>query len=225
MTGLPRPTPCAERSPRHRLAALALACVVAVPVLSGCAAAVIGGAAVGTLVALDRRTSGIQLEDEGIELRAGARLRDALGEPAHVNVTSYNRQVLLSGEVPTDQARQQAEQIAQRVENVRSVVNDLAVMPKSTLAQRSNDALITGKVSGEGGDRAGHRAPDGPRDRARGRARDPGGAARARGAEGGARFRDHQRAGARGDSGPRRLSRPLTARREPRQRFNAASAA
>jgi osmotically-inducible protein OsmY len=120
--------------------------MVAVPVLSGCAAAVIGGAAVGTLVALDRRTSGIQLEDEGIELRAGARLRDALGEPAHVNVTSYNRQVLLSGEVPTDQARQQAEQIAQRVENVRSVVNDLAVMPKSTLAQRSNDALITGKV-------------------------------------------------------------------------------
>lgn len=146
MTGPTRPTPCAERSPRHRLAALALACVVAVPVLSGCAAAVIGGAAVGTLVALDRRTSGIQLEDEGIELRAGARLRDALGEPAHVNVTSYNRQVLLSGEVPTDQARQQAEQIAQRVENVRSVVNDLAVMPKSTLAQRSNDALITGKV-------------------------------------------------------------------------------
>lgn len=146
MTGLPRPTPCAERSPRHRLAALALACMVAVPVLSGCAAAVIGGAAVGTLVALDRRTSGIQLEDEGIELRAGARLRDALGEPAHVNVTSYNRQVLLSGEVASQAEKERAEKLAVSQDNVNSVVNDLAVIPPSSLTQRAKDTVITGQV-------------------------------------------------------------------------------
>lgn len=135
----------ALRSPL-RMGALALACALMVPTLAGCAAAVVGGAAVGALVVVDRRTSGIQLEDEGIELRSASRLRDALGDSARITVTSYNRQVLISGEVPTDQARQQAEQIVSRVENVRSVVNDLAVMPKIALTQRSNDALITGKV-------------------------------------------------------------------------------
>lgn len=114
--------------------------------LSACAPLVVGGAVVGGLSATDRRTTGSQVEDEGIELKVASALRQSIGNRIHANVTSYNRQVLLSGEVPTDQARQQAEQIAQRVENVRSVVNDLAVMPKSTLAQRSNDALITGKV-------------------------------------------------------------------------------
>ncbi len=128
------------------MGALALACVLVLPTLAGCAAAVVGGAALGALVVVDRRTSGIQLEDEGIELRSASRLRDALGDTARITVTSYNRQVLISGEVPTDQARQQAEQIVSRVENVRSVVNDLAVMPKIALTQRSNDALITGKV-------------------------------------------------------------------------------
>ena len=129
-----------------RPVAALLAGAAVVTALSGCAAAVLGGAAVGAMVAVDRRTSGTQLEDEGIELRAASRLRDALGDRAHVTVTSYNRQVLLTGEVPSDQARQQAEQLVSRVENVRSVVNDLAVMEKSSLSSRSNDALITGKV-------------------------------------------------------------------------------
>jgi len=114
--------------------------------LSACAPLVLGGAALGTMVAIDRRTSGAQLEDEGIELRASARLRDSMGERSHVNVTSYNRQVLLTGEVPNERDKQQAEQIVARVENVRAIVNDLAVMGNSSMAQRSSDALVTGKV-------------------------------------------------------------------------------
>jgi osmotically-inducible protein OsmY len=94
--------------------------------LSACAPLIVGGAAVGGLVATDRRTSGAQLEDEGIELRAASRMREALGDRAHVNMTSYNRQVLLTGEVPSEQDKQLVEQIVSRVENVRAVVNELA---------------------------------------------------------------------------------------------------
>jgi len=114
--------------------------------LSACAPLIVGGAVVGGLVATDRRTSGAQLEDEGIELRAASRVREALGDRAHVNLTSYNRQVLLTGEVPSEQAKQQVEQIVSRVENVRAIVNELAVMGNSTLGQRSSDTLVTGKV-------------------------------------------------------------------------------
>ncbi|MGE0331731.1 MAG: BON domain-containing protein [Ramlibacter sp.] len=130
----------------RRLVLSALAAGIAAGVLTACAPLIVGGAAVGALVAIDRRTSGAQLEDEGIELRAASRVREALGDRAHVNVTSYNRQVLVTGEVPNDAARQQVEQIVSRVENVRSVVNELAVLGNTTLAQRSNDVLITGKV-------------------------------------------------------------------------------
>lgn len=119
---------------------------VAAATLSACAPLIVGGAALGAMVAVDRRTTGAQLEDEGIELRAASRLREALGDAAHFNITSYNRQVLLTGEVPTDQAKQTAEQTVSRVENVRTIVNELGVMARSTLSQRSSDALITGKV-------------------------------------------------------------------------------
>lgn len=115
--------------------------------LSACVPLVVGGAAVGSaLVATDRRTSGTQLEDEGIELRSIGRINENLGSRVHVNVTSYNRQVLLTGEVPTAAARQQAEQIVGRVDNVKGVVNELGVMGNTTLGQRSSDVLITGKV-------------------------------------------------------------------------------
>ncbi len=114
--------------------------------LAGCAPLVIGGAVAGGMVATDRRTSGAQLDDQGIELRSANRLREALGERAHVNVTSYNRQVLLTGEVPTAQDRQLAERTVSGVDNVRFIVNELAVMSSSTLSQRSSDALITGKI-------------------------------------------------------------------------------
>ncbi|WP_416401423.1 BON domain-containing protein [Alicycliphilus denitrificans] len=115
--------------------------------LAACAPLVIGGGAVmGAMVAVDRRTTGTQVEDEGIEMRTASRIREALSENAHVNVTSYNRQVLLTGEVPSAADSQKAEQIALAVENVRSVVNDLGVMPGSSLTQRSKDTFITGKV-------------------------------------------------------------------------------
>jgi osmotically-inducible protein OsmY len=126
--------------------AMALAVIALAGALTACAPLILGGAAVGALVAFDRRTSGAQLEDEGIELRGASRLRDALGDRAHVNINSYNRQVLLTGEVPNEQAKQTAEQVVSRVDNVKGIINELAVMPNTTLAQRSNDTLITGKV-------------------------------------------------------------------------------
>ena len=128
-------------------ACAAVLCVGALAsVLSACAPILFGGVAMSALVATDRRTSGAQLEDEGIELRAAGRVRENLGDRAHLNVTSYNRQVLLTGEVPSAQDRQLAEQVVSRVENVRSIVNELAVLGNSTLTQRSSDALTTGKV-------------------------------------------------------------------------------
>ncbi|EJL84710.1 putative periplasmic or secreted lipoprotein [Polaromonas sp. CF318] len=114
--------------------------------LTACFPLVVGGVAGGALVATDRRTSGAQLEDEGIELRATSRIRSNVGERVHVNLTSYNRQVLLTGEVPNAQDKQLVEQIVARVENVSSVVNELSIMGNSTLTQRSSDALVTGRV-------------------------------------------------------------------------------
>jgi osmotically-inducible protein OsmY len=106
----------------------------------------VGGALMGSLVATDRRTSGAQLEDEGIELRAASRIRENLGDRVHISVTSYNRQVLLTGEVPSAQDRALAEQIVAKVENVRSTVNELAVLGNTTLTQRSSDVLVTTRV-------------------------------------------------------------------------------
>ncbi|NBX55785.1 MAG: BON domain-containing protein [Betaproteobacteria bacterium] len=115
--------------------------------LSACVAPLmVGGFVGGTMVASDRRTSGAQLEDQGIEIRASARIREQIGTGVHINVTSYNRQVLLTGEVSKAQEKQLADQILARVENVRSVVNELAVAPISSLSDRANDALISGKV-------------------------------------------------------------------------------
>lgn len=114
--------------------------------LSACAPIVIGGAVMGSLVATDRRTSGAQLEDETIELRAASRIRDNLGSRTHVNINSYNRRVLLTGEVPSLQDKQLVEQIVTRVDNVQAVVNELAVLGNTTLVQRSADTLVTGRV-------------------------------------------------------------------------------
>jgi len=118
--------------------------------LSACVPLVVGtGAAVGAMVATDPRTAGTQVEDEGIELRAASRITDTLGDKVHVNVTSYNRQALITGEVPTAEDRQRVQQIVQGVQNVKSVVNALGVMPNSTMSERSNDTYITGKVRGK----------------------------------------------------------------------------
>jgi osmotically-inducible protein OsmY len=131
----------------HRFLSTAVAAVVLGTSLSACVPLVLGGAAVGgAFVATDRRTSGAQLEDEGIELRTNNRIGQALSENAHVNVTSYNRQVLLTGEVPTAADQQKLQELVLKVENVRSVVNEVSVLGASSLAQRSSDTLVTGKV-------------------------------------------------------------------------------
>ena len=127
-----------------RLAAALLMCMS----LNACAPLMVAGFAGTAMVASDRRTSGTQLEDETIELRGGARVRDALGEKAHVNITSFNRQVLLTGEVASERDRQTVNQLVEKIENVRSVVNELSIAPLSTLSERSNDLLITAKVKG-----------------------------------------------------------------------------
>ena len=124
-----------------------LAAALLATTLAGCAPLVIGGAAAaGAIMMNDRRSSGTQLEDETIEMRAASRLSEAFGDKAHINVTSYNRQVLLTGEVPNEAAKQQAEQIVGKVDTVRTVVNELAVLPPTSLSQRSSDTFVTGKV-------------------------------------------------------------------------------
>lgn len=124
----------------------ALGALLLVSTLGACAPLMIAGVAGTAMVASDRRTSGAQLEDESIELRAQARIRDNLGERVHVNVTSFNRQVLLTGEVTAEKDRQAVVQLVERIENVKAVVNELAVMPLSNLSERSNDLLIVAKV-------------------------------------------------------------------------------
>ena len=115
--------------------------------LSACAPLIVGGAMVGgAFMVTDRRTSGAQVEDQAIELKAMNRTREILGDRGHVNATSYNRTVLLTGEVPAEADRTAVEQTVSRIENVRSVVNELAAMGNSSLTSRSNDAILSGKV-------------------------------------------------------------------------------
>jgi osmotically-inducible protein OsmY len=120
------------------------------PVLAGALAGCFELAAVGAGAAVlsveDRRTTGTQVEDEGIELRASNRIGERFGNKVHINVTSYNRNVLLTGEVPNAQARAEIEQIVRGLPNVRGVTNDLQVAGLSSLTARSNDGFITSKV-------------------------------------------------------------------------------
>jgi osmotically-inducible protein OsmY len=115
-------------------------------VLGGCVAAVGGAVAGGTMMAVDRRTAGTQVDDQTIELRASNAITAAIGTRGNVSATSYNRVVLLTGQVPTDADRAQVEAVVAKVENVRAVVNELAVGPNSSLSQQSSDTLVTGKV-------------------------------------------------------------------------------
>jgi osmotically-inducible protein OsmY len=114
--------------------------------LQGCFPVVATGAGAGALMIEDRRTSGTYIEDEGIELKAGNRLSEKFKDKAHINLTSYNRTVLMTGEVPTDAAKQEAEQIVRSTANVRNVVNELAIAGNSSYSSRSNDSYLTSKV-------------------------------------------------------------------------------
>jgi osmotically-inducible protein OsmY len=113
--------------------------------LGGCVAAVVGGAATGVVVSEDRRTVGTVTEDQGIEIKAVNRITDKYKD-AHINATSYNRMVLVTGEVPDAAAKAGAEKIVQAIENVRGVYNEVTVGPVTALSARTNDAFITSKV-------------------------------------------------------------------------------
>jgi len=128
----------------YRTLALALAAALS---LNACAPLIIGGAMVGgAMVAVDRRSSGAQIDDQAIQLKAASRIKDQLGDKIHLDVNSYNRIVLLSGEVNSEAAREQAGQIAKGVDNVSQVLNELDVMPASSLSTRANDTLVATKV-------------------------------------------------------------------------------
>ena len=115
--------------------------------LSGCAPLLIGGAFVGgSMLATDRRTSGAQIEDEVIEVKASSRLRETLGDRGQINPTSYNRIMLLTGVVNDAADKALAEQTVSRIDNVQSVVNELTIGLPRSIGGRSNDALLTSKV-------------------------------------------------------------------------------
>jgi osmotically-inducible protein OsmY len=129
-------------------AAIALA-LVSAATLQGCAEAlIVGGVAAGVMMAADRRQAEVMFSDQRIEFSAGSRIDDALKGQGHINVTSYNYTVLLTGEVPTAQAKVDAEKAVTEVPNVKTVVNELQIAGTSSAASRSNDAYITSKVKG-----------------------------------------------------------------------------
>jgi osmotically-inducible protein OsmY len=126
------------------------AAVLASTLFTGCAPLLIGGAMVGGVtVATDRRTSGTQLEDETIEIKAAARIREQLGDRVHINVNSYNRVALITGEARNEADQAAVERIVGGVENVSKVLNEVAVTMHSSLSTRSNDVVIKGKVKAQ----------------------------------------------------------------------------
>ena len=114
--------------------------------LQGCVGVAVVGAGSAAVSAMDRRTTGVQIEDERIELVSSNRYGEKFGDKAHINITSYNRNVLLTGEVADAAARNEVEKIVRGVPNVRGITNDLQVGPLATLSSRASDAGTTGKV-------------------------------------------------------------------------------
>lgn len=114
--------------------------------LQGCVGVALVGAGSAAISASDRRTTGVQIEDERIELVSANRFGEMFGDKAHINITSYNRNVLLTGEVADAKAKQEVEKIVRGVPNVRGITNDLQVGPLASLTSRASDAGTTGKV-------------------------------------------------------------------------------
>lgn len=126
--------------------ALLLSLPLAAAPLQGCFPVVAAGAGAAVVSSQDRRTSGTQIEDEGIELRIGNRISERFRDRVHVNVISYNRAVLLTGEAPDAAAKAEIEKIARSAPNVRGVTNEIQVGAPSALSARANDAFVTSKV-------------------------------------------------------------------------------
>lgn len=130
---------------KHVIAALLLG-ATALPLLQGCIPVIAAGATAGALSAFDRRSLGTQTEDETIEWKSSARVGEKLGDKVHINFTSFNHKVLLTGEVPSAEDKAEAELIVSGVTNVQGVYNELTVGPISSFSDRSNDSFITSKV-------------------------------------------------------------------------------
>ena len=138
-----------SRSPKRTGASpLVAVAIAATSLLAGCAPLVVGAAVVGgAMVVTDRRSSGAQVDDEVIEVKANGRIGEALpGDNVRVNVTSYNRMVLLTGEVPGAGDKTTVEQVVARIDNVVSVVNELTVGPPNSFSEKTKAAFITTKV-------------------------------------------------------------------------------
>ncbi|MCL2344464.1 MAG: BON domain-containing protein [Desulfobulbus sp.] len=131
---------------KTRLTLAAALLLAALPALQGCFPAVVTGAAVGVMAAHDRRSIGTQTDDETSELKVRGRLPAQYKEQSNVSVTVFNRRLLLTGEVPSAEARAATEAAAREVDGLREVFNELGVGPVSTLGSRSNDSYITSKV-------------------------------------------------------------------------------
>ncbi len=130
----------------RRPVAATLLCGVLVTGLQGCVGMAVGGVVAGTLAATDRRTLGAQTEDRGIVLKGESRMSKLVGDAGHVNVNSFNRTVLLTGEVRDAQMKEAAAREMGAVEGVQSVINELEIAGPTSLTSRSSDAMITGKV-------------------------------------------------------------------------------
>lgn len=131
---------------RRRTLLLGLLAAGTLPLLQGCFPVVATGVASGAMMIADRRTSGIYVEDEGIEWKGANRLREHFGTLNHINVTSYNRNVLLTGEVQNENVRAEAERLVAGIENVRGIINELSIGAPSSMTARANDGLITSNV-------------------------------------------------------------------------------
>ena len=131
---------------KNKLLAALLVGATVLPALQGCFPMVAAGVTSGVLATVDRRSLGTQTEDESIEWKASARVSEKLGDKAHANFTSFNRKVLMTGEVPTSEAKAEAERIVTEVTNVQGVYNELIVGPVTNYSNRSNDSFITSKV-------------------------------------------------------------------------------
>jgi len=120
--------------------------LLAAVMLAGCFPAAVVGVGAGALVYTDRRPTETVLTDEGIEIRSGNRIREAFADRVHVNVASYNRTVLLTGEVPDAATRARVAKLVSGVPNVKAIHNELAVAGVSSLTSRSNDLMITSRI-------------------------------------------------------------------------------
>ena len=133
------------RNPRLAFAAAAL--IAALPFLAGCVPAVIAtGATVGVMSAQDRRSTGVQADDEGIEWKAAQSVPERYSQASHLNFTSFNQRLLITGEVPSEEAKAAIGEQAARIVGVKEVINETTVGPASSLSVRSNDSYITSKV-------------------------------------------------------------------------------